>query len=86
MFVCFFFFLQYSEKALYNQLSFYRFIFDWDYAFNKVLTPEDRGETRTQTYTHTHTLSLLFHMNADIYVRACAHVQPHPFSDQKIQN
>ncbi|KAG5268099.1 hypothetical protein AALO_G00208240 [Alosa alosa] len=34
---------EYSEKALYNQLSFYRFIFDWDYAFNKVLTPEDRA-------------------------------------------
>lgn len=34
---------EYSEKALYNQLSFYRFIFDWDYAFNKVLTPDDRG-------------------------------------------
>ncbi|XP_076147521.1 DNA polymerase alpha catalytic subunit-like [Alosa pseudoharengus] len=34
---------KYSEKALYNQLSFYRFIFDWDYAFNKVLTPEDRA-------------------------------------------
>ncbi|KAL2085873.1 hypothetical protein ACEWY4_019193 [Coilia grayii] len=34
---------EYSEKALYNQLSFYRFIFDWDYAITKVLTPEDRG-------------------------------------------
>uniref|UniRef100_A0A4W6CIR0 DNA polymerase n=1 Tax=Lates calcarifer TaxID=8187 RepID=A0A4W6CIR0_LATCA len=28
---------EYSEKALYNQLCFYRFIFDWDYAVNKVL-------------------------------------------------
>uniref|UniRef100_A0A8B9KI61 DNA polymerase n=1 Tax=Astyanax mexicanus TaxID=7994 RepID=A0A8B9KI61_ASTMX len=26
---------EYSEKALYNQLSFYRYIFDWDYAANK---------------------------------------------------
>ncbi|XP_036414647.1 DNA polymerase alpha catalytic subunit [Colossoma macropomum] len=26
---------EYSEKALYNQLSFYRFIFDWDYAVTK---------------------------------------------------
>uniref|UniRef100_A0A8C4NTP1 DNA polymerase n=1 Tax=Dicentrarchus labrax TaxID=13489 RepID=A0A8C4NTP1_DICLA len=27
---------EYSEKALYNQLCFYRFIFDWDYAAAKV--------------------------------------------------
>ncbi|RXN25789.1 DNA polymerase alpha catalytic subunit [Labeo rohita] len=33
---------EYSEKALYNQLSFYRYIFDWEYAVNKVLTVEDR--------------------------------------------
>ncbi|KAL7840672.1 hypothetical protein AOLI_G00259950 [Acnodon oligacanthus] len=26
---------EYSEKALYNQLSFYKFIFDWDYAVTK---------------------------------------------------
>lgn len=45
--VCFFFFffvfsLQYSEKALYNQLSFYRFIFDWEYATTKVLLGEEK--------------------------------------------
>ncbi|XP_061096553.1 DNA polymerase alpha catalytic subunit isoform X2 [Conger conger] len=35
---------EYSEKALYNQLSFYRFIFDWEYAFNKVLThPQEKA-------------------------------------------
>uniref|UniRef100_A0A3Q2FW74 DNA polymerase n=1 Tax=Cyprinodon variegatus TaxID=28743 RepID=A0A3Q2FW74_CYPVA len=28
---------EYSEKALYNQLCFYRYIFDWDYAMAKVL-------------------------------------------------
>uniref|UniRef100_A0A667XMC0 DNA polymerase n=1 Tax=Myripristis murdjan TaxID=586833 RepID=A0A667XMC0_9TELE len=28
---------EYSEKALYNQLCFYRFIFDWDHAVAKVL-------------------------------------------------
>uniref|UniRef100_A0A8C9ZVL6 DNA polymerase n=1 Tax=Sander lucioperca TaxID=283035 RepID=A0A8C9ZVL6_SANLU len=28
---------EYSEKALYNQLCFYRFIFDWDHAAAKVL-------------------------------------------------
>ncbi|XP_029004027.1 DNA polymerase alpha catalytic subunit [Betta splendens] len=27
---------EYSEKALYNQLCFYRFIFDWDYAVAKL--------------------------------------------------
>ncbi|KTG46712.1 hypothetical protein cypCar_00029713, partial [Cyprinus carpio] len=32
----------YSEKALYHQLCFYRFIFDWEYAFKKVLSAEDR--------------------------------------------
>ncbi|KAG7487342.1 hypothetical protein MATL_G00022240 [Megalops atlanticus] len=37
---------EYSEKALYNQLCFYRFIFDWDYAFNKILQPEERGVFR----------------------------------------
>uniref|UniRef100_A0A671T540 DNA polymerase n=1 Tax=Sinocyclocheilus anshuiensis TaxID=1608454 RepID=A0A671T540_9TELE len=33
---------EYSEKALYNQLCFYRFIFDWEYAFKNVLSTEDR--------------------------------------------
>uniref|UniRef100_A0A8C1IJB8 DNA polymerase n=1 Tax=Cyprinus carpio TaxID=7962 RepID=A0A8C1IJB8_CYPCA len=33
---------EYSEKALYHQLCFYRFIFDWEYAFKKVLSAEDR--------------------------------------------
>lgn len=33
---------EYSEKALYNQLSFYRYIFDWEYAINKVLSEEDK--------------------------------------------
>uniref|UniRef100_A0A3P9JM83 DNA polymerase n=1 Tax=Oryzias latipes TaxID=8090 RepID=A0A3P9JM83_ORYLA len=33
---------EYSEKALYNQLCFYRFIFDWEHAFSKVLTQEER--------------------------------------------
>ncbi|KAK2859391.1 hypothetical protein Q5P01_004011 [Channa striata] len=34
---------EYSEKALYNQLCFYRFIFDWDYAFTKVLQADERN-------------------------------------------
>ncbi len=37
--------LQYSEKALYNQLCFYRFIFDWEYAVSKVLQGEEKSKT-----------------------------------------
>ncbi|XP_034562233.1 DNA polymerase alpha catalytic subunit [Notolabrus celidotus] len=33
---------EYSEKALYHQLCFYRFIFDWDHACAKVLQAEER--------------------------------------------
>uniref|UniRef100_A0A3B4X0P2 DNA polymerase n=1 Tax=Seriola lalandi dorsalis TaxID=1841481 RepID=A0A3B4X0P2_SERLL len=33
---------EYSEKALYNQLCFYRFIFDWDYAVTKVLQGDEK--------------------------------------------
>ncbi|XP_034428633.1 DNA polymerase alpha catalytic subunit isoform X1 [Hippoglossus hippoglossus] len=33
---------EYSEKALYNQLCFYRFIFDWDYAITKVLQGDEK--------------------------------------------
>ncbi|MED6247628.1 hypothetical protein ATANTOWER_010627 [Ataeniobius toweri] len=35
--------VQYSEKALYNQLCFYRYIFDWDYAVAKVLQTAERN-------------------------------------------
>uniref|UniRef100_A0A671X5Y0 DNA polymerase n=1 Tax=Sparus aurata TaxID=8175 RepID=A0A671X5Y0_SPAAU len=41
---------EYSEKALYNQLCFYRFIFDWDYAAAKMLQGEERSKV-TQTHT-----------------------------------
>ncbi|XP_063339410.1 DNA polymerase alpha catalytic subunit isoform X1 [Pelmatolapia mariae] len=33
---------EYSEKALYNQLCFYRFIFDWEYALAKVLNNDEK--------------------------------------------
>lgn len=33
---------EYSEKALYNQLCFYRFIFDWEYAITKVLNNDEK--------------------------------------------
>ncbi|KAI5092012.1 DNA polymerase alpha catalytic subunit [Silurus meridionalis] len=47
---------EYSEKALYNQLSFYRFIFDWEHATTKLLQGEEKrsglgvtaGETEPQ--------------------------------------
>ncbi|XP_023153552.2 DNA polymerase alpha catalytic subunit isoform X2 [Amphiprion ocellaris] len=35
---------EYSEKALYNQLCFYKFIFDWDYATAKVLQSDERTQ------------------------------------------
>uniref|UniRef100_A0A8C4HS22 DNA polymerase n=1 Tax=Dicentrarchus labrax TaxID=13489 RepID=A0A8C4HS22_DICLA len=43
---------EYSEKALYNQLCFYRFIFDWDYAAAKVPQGDERSKTM-----HTHLFS-----------------------------
>uniref|UniRef100_A0A8C7JUP0 DNA polymerase n=1 Tax=Oncorhynchus kisutch TaxID=8019 RepID=A0A8C7JUP0_ONCKI len=39
---------EYSEKALYTQLCYYRFIFDWEYAVSKVLQMDERSKT-----THT---------------------------------
>lgn len=41
---------EYSEKALYNQLCFYRFIFDWEYAFKKVLSTEDRQKLNRESW------------------------------------
>lgn len=40
----YFLILQYSDKALYTQLCFYRYIFDVDYAMDKVITEEDKGK------------------------------------------
>ncbi|XP_061778013.1 DNA polymerase alpha catalytic subunit isoform X1 [Nerophis ophidion] len=33
---------EYSEKALYNQICFYRFIFDWEHIVAKVLTGDEK--------------------------------------------
>ncbi|XP_023774099.1 DNA polymerase alpha catalytic subunit-like [Cyanistes caeruleus] len=33
---------EYSDKALYTQLCFYRYIFDVDYAMDKVISEEDK--------------------------------------------
>ncbi|XP_030058230.1 DNA polymerase alpha catalytic subunit isoform X2 [Microcaecilia unicolor] len=35
--------LEYPDKALYTQLCFYRYIYDWDYALEKVVTEQERG-------------------------------------------
>lgn len=43
--------LQYSEKALYNQLCFYRFIFDWEAAFSKI-----QADEKSKTHSHKHFL------------------------------
>ncbi|XP_041717792.2 DNA polymerase alpha catalytic subunit isoform X2 [Coregonus clupeaformis] len=37
---------EYSEKALYTQLCYYRFIFDWEYAFTKILQSDERGRVK----------------------------------------
>ncbi|XP_029313855.1 DNA polymerase alpha catalytic subunit isoform X2 [Cottoperca gobio] len=37
---------EYSEKTLYNQLCFYRFIFDWEHAAAKVLQFEERTRAK----------------------------------------
>uniref|UniRef100_A0A7N6ATI3 DNA polymerase n=1 Tax=Anabas testudineus TaxID=64144 RepID=A0A7N6ATI3_ANATE len=42
---------EYSEKALYNQLCFYRFIFDWEYAVAKVLPPDERSKIVAPIYS-----------------------------------
>lgn len=60
------FFLQYSEKALYNQLCFYRFIFDWDYAAVKVLQVEERSKTHT-SYTLL-VIALIVH-RLDLFIK-----------------
>uniref|UniRef100_A0A663DYL8 DNA polymerase n=1 Tax=Aquila chrysaetos chrysaetos TaxID=223781 RepID=A0A663DYL8_AQUCH len=35
---------EYSDKALYTQLCFYRYIFDVDYAMDKVIPEDDKGK------------------------------------------
>lgn len=44
IFNCYIITLQYSDKALYTQLCFYRYIFDVDYAMDKVITEDDKGK------------------------------------------
>ncbi|XP_067896670.1 DNA polymerase alpha catalytic subunit [Heterodontus francisci] len=37
---------EYPDKALYTQLCYYRYIFDWDYALEKVLSEQDKDLVR----------------------------------------
>ncbi|XP_075936283.1 DNA polymerase alpha catalytic subunit [Anarhichas minor] len=38
---------EYSEKALYNQLCFYRFIFDWDHSAAKLPQGDERNRVKS---------------------------------------
>uniref|UniRef100_A0A673NKA7 DNA polymerase n=1 Tax=Sinocyclocheilus rhinocerous TaxID=307959 RepID=A0A673NKA7_9TELE len=55
---------EYSEKALYNQLSFYRYIFDWEYGVNKVLSGEDRCKTFITNYPGNSLTNITHNQNA----------------------
>ncbi|XP_010292696.1 PREDICTED: DNA polymerase alpha catalytic subunit-like [Phaethon lepturus] len=37
---------EYSDKALYTQLCFYRYIFDVEYAMDKVITEDEKGHLK----------------------------------------
>ncbi|XP_053313313.1 DNA polymerase alpha catalytic subunit isoform X2 [Spea bombifrons] len=41
---------EFPEKALYTQLSFYRFIFDWDYALEKVVSEQEKNILKKKTF------------------------------------
>ncbi|KAM4718751.1 DNA polymerase alpha catalytic subunit isoform 2-T2 [Anableps anableps] len=41
---------EYSEKALYNQLCFYSYIFDWDYATSKFLQSHEKTSMNKRTH------------------------------------
>uniref|UniRef100_A0A6I8NI40 DNA polymerase n=1 Tax=Ornithorhynchus anatinus TaxID=9258 RepID=A0A6I8NI40_ORNAN len=41
---------EYSDKALYTQLCFYRFIFDVDYAQEKLITEQEKGTLKYCNY------------------------------------
>nr|DBA34120.1 TPA: hypothetical protein GDO54_001717 [Pyxicephalus adspersus] len=46
---------EYPEKALYTQLCFYRFIFDWDYALEKVVTEQEKGHLKKKHFQEAET-------------------------------
>nr|XP_033803913.1 DNA polymerase alpha catalytic subunit isoform X2 [Geotrypetes seraphini] len=41
--------MEYPDKALYTQLCFFRFIYDWDYALEKLLTEQEKDFIKRQT-------------------------------------
>lgn len=42
--------LQYSDKSLYTQLCFYRYIFDVDSALEKLITDHEKGTLKYCNY------------------------------------
>ncbi|KAG8450588.1 hypothetical protein GDO86_003019 [Hymenochirus boettgeri] len=41
---------EYPEKALYTQLCFYRFIFDWDYAVEKIISEQEKAHIKKKQF------------------------------------
>uniref|UniRef100_A0A8C1UTQ1 DNA polymerase n=1 Tax=Cyprinus carpio TaxID=7962 RepID=A0A8C1UTQ1_CYPCA len=68
---------EYSEKALYHQLCFYRFIFDWEYAFKKVLSAEDRRKTFITNYFGNFLTNITHKRSSSTFFRLCAHLHAH---------
>uniref|UniRef100_A0A671T8Z9 DNA polymerase n=1 Tax=Sinocyclocheilus anshuiensis TaxID=1608454 RepID=A0A671T8Z9_9TELE len=68
---------EYSEKALYNQLCFYRFIFDWEYAFKNVLSTEDRRKTFITNYLGNLLTNIAHKYSSSTFFRLCAHLRAH---------
>uniref|UniRef100_A0A3B3QW26 DNA polymerase n=1 Tax=Paramormyrops kingsleyae TaxID=1676925 RepID=A0A3B3QW26_9TELE len=48
---------EYSEKALYTQLCFYSFIFDWDHSVQKMQAKSDKGKVHSHTPAFPHCLT-----------------------------
>uniref|UniRef100_A0A672SW17 DNA polymerase alpha catalytic subunit-like n=1 Tax=Sinocyclocheilus grahami TaxID=75366 RepID=A0A672SW17_SINGR len=68
---------EYSEKALYNQLCFYRFIFDWEYAFKNVLSTEDRRKTFITNYLGNLLTNIAHKYSSSTFFRLCAQLRAH---------
>uniref|UniRef100_A0A673IK38 DNA polymerase n=1 Tax=Sinocyclocheilus rhinocerous TaxID=307959 RepID=A0A673IK38_9TELE len=75
---------EYSEKALYNQLCFYRFIFDWEYAFKNVLSTEDRRKTFITNYLGNLKENAFSQVSISKEITVC-NLSPHLSSQCQIQ-
>ncbi|XP_075449181.1 DNA polymerase alpha catalytic subunit-like [Ascaphus truei] len=42
---------EYPEKALYSQLCFYRFIFDWDYALDRLVSEQEKVHFKKKIFS-----------------------------------